>query len=213
MLRQKKGKALRADEISKIPVHLIEGKGITRDDEFDVFNDPEYWKNQELIEVNIGKYIKELKNDFGYRINIHSYRPWPQTTYGTTSKESIKAKWKQKSLKKITKDWLKQNNIPYNRLFVEKTGIDVTSANFSVIGYIFGIAKSNFRNRFFYTRKKSYRYFIEDTIENATKLARNCEYVFLLNQPYNKHIFNELPSNVVRVNDWIEIREKIKELG
>jgi len=161
---------------------------------------------------NIGKYIKELKNDFGYRINIHSYRPWPQSSYGTLSNESLKNTWKRKSLKKITKDWLKQYEIPYNDLFIEKTGIDVTSANFSLVGFIFGIAKSNFRNRFFYTRKKSYRYFIEDTIENAIKLSRNCEYVFLLNQPYNNSN-NALPSNVIRVENWIEIREKIRELG
>ena len=62
--------------------------------------------------------------------------------------------------------------------------------------------------------KKGYRYFVEDLPENAIKLASTCEYVFLIKQPYNTELqYPNLPSNVLRVKDWNEILDKIKELG
>ena len=84
-----------------------------------------------------------------------------------------------------------------------------------MFGLLFGITKSQFKNRFFYTGKKPYRYFVEDTPEIAIKLSYNCEYVFLLEQTYNtkEQFTQELPANIIRVKDWEEIKNRIKELG
>jgi len=208
-------KKLEPEEIIKIPVSQIKEKNISNDDEFDVFNDPEYWGKQLLISSDVGKVIKELKNTFGYKINIHSYRPWPQYTYGSSKRELVDRAWEGKSLAKITKEWLKKAEIPYNNIYIEKSSIDTSKRSFSIFGLLFGISKSQFKNRFYYTNKKPYRYFVEDTPENAIKLCSNCEFVFLIDQPYNtKDNFpQELPGNVIRVMNWGEIKNKIKELG
>jgi uncharacterized HAD superfamily protein len=117
---------------------------------------------------------------------------------------------KFKAITLITKKWLKKHKISYNSLLVEKAAIDVESIRFNFLG----IPRSNYKNRFYYSRKESYRYFIEDDLKNAVKLAANCEYVFLINHPYNQYPNDgSFPNNIIRVNNWIEIREKIRELG
>lgn len=223
---------LTPDEIVRIPVSLIDNKRISVDNEFDVFNHPKYWSDQILINEHIGKVIKELKNSFGYKINIHSYRPWPQYEYGNILNESrINELWgiksinlwsnikfrygKKRKLKKLTKKWLKTAKIPYNNLFIEKSSIDYSSRSLSLFGLIYNVSSGQFKNRFYYTNKKPYRYFIEDTPENAIKLASTCEYVFLIEHPYNSEInFKEnLPINVIRVKNWSEIKNTIKKLG
>jgi uncharacterized HAD superfamily protein len=77
---------------------------------------------------------------------------------------------------------------------------------------ILGIARKKYLNRFYYTFIKPYRYFIEDTPENAIKLSNNCEYVFLFEQPYNRNT-DELPHNVIRVSSWEEIKDFIGQKG
>lgn len=223
---------LNPDEIIRIPVNLIDNKNISVDNEFDVFNHPSYWSEQIVIKEDIGKVIKELKNSFGYKINIHSYRPWPQYEYGNNLNETkINELWgiktidlwnnkkirfgKKSKLKRLTKKWLKNAKIPFNNLFIEKSSIDYSSRSLSFFGIIYNISNGQFKNRFYYTNKKPYRYFIEDTPENAIKLASTCEYVFLIEQPYNSEAnFQEsLPINVIRVKNWSEIKNIIKKLG
>jgi|GEM_PF-738115 len=231
-------KKIQPEEITKIPVSNIVEKNIDKNDEFDVFNNPEYWKEQKPIEENIGKIIKQLKNGYGYKVHVHSSRPWPLYTYGKLLKrKSINKLWgikefeifnkhfvykRKTSLKKITKKWLRENEIPVskkwlgikNRLYIEKSGVDSSKRSFTIWGLLFGITKGNFKNRFYYTSKTPYRYFIEDDIDNAIKLSATCEYIFLIDQPYNK-VENEddLPSNIFRVKDWNEINNKIKQVG
>jgi len=205
-------KRLKPEEINKIPVNLIVEKKIDKNDEFDVFNKPKYWEEQRPIDDNIGKIIKELKNTFGYKIYIHSYRPWPQYTYGKIITEANNL-WKNKSLEEITKEWLKKNNIPYDNLYIEKQGIDSSKKSFTIWGLLMGISKGKLKNRFYLTAKTPYRYFVEDDIDNAVKLAANCEYVFLINQPYNQTGCEQLPHNIIRVNNWTEIKTNIKKLG
>ena len=61
-------KILNPDEITKIPVkNIIGGKDISSKDEYEVFNSSDYWIEQELIDTNANKIIKELKNSFGYK--------------------------------------------------------------------------------------------------------------------------------------------------
>jgi hypothetical protein len=206
------GKQLKPEEINVIPVSLIEGKEVDRDDEFDVFNNPVYWEIQEIIENNVGKTIKELKNSFGYRINIHSYRPWPQYAFGHLIKSDNNL-WRDKILKKITKEWLDKYGIEHNNLYIEKNSIDTSKRSFSIWGLLFNASKSSFKNRFYYTSKHPYRYFVEDDIDNAKKLAINCEYVFLIDQPYNKTTIEDLPKNIIRVTNWTQIKSEIKRLG
>ena len=182
-------KKLIPEEINKLPVSSIEGKVITLDEEFDVFNNPEYWQKQQLIEDNVGNIIKELKNRFGYIIKIHTYRPWPDYSCGKIIRKENDL-WKKTSLNKITKSWLLKNGIVYNRLFIEKNQVI---------------------NRFYHTSKNSYRYFIEDDINNAIKLSFNCEYIFLIDQPYNQR--DKLPANIIRVKGWNEIKSEIKNRG
>ena len=224
-------KILTADEIIQIPVNQIKNKKISPDNEYDVFNQPAYWSKQIVIDENIGKIIKELKNSLGYTIKIHSYRPWPQYTYGEILKENdIDKLWKiikiglwnnkkikfgkKRKLKIITKKWLKNAKIPYNKLYIENSSIDYSNRSLSLLGLINKLYKSQL-NRFYYTNKKPYRYFIEDTPENAKKLASTCEFVFLIEHPYNSEInFPEkLPFNVIRVKNWNEIKNTIKKLG
>ena len=205
-------KQLNPEEINKIPVSNIAGKNIDKNDEFDVFNNPEYWKGQNPIEENVDKIIKQIKNGYGYKINIHSYRPWPQYLYGNLiTKNNVL--WKKKSLKKITKEWLKNNQIPFSKLFIEKQSFDTSNKSFTIWGLLFGISKGNFENRFYYTTKTPYRYFVEDDIDNAIKLSATCEFVFLIDQPYNSIEQNDLPINIIRVKSWREINDKIKQLG
>jgi hypothetical protein len=208
-------KKLTPEEINIIPVNRIKNKKITVDDEFDVFNNPEYWEKQLEISPGVGKIIKKLKNSYGYRINIHSYRPWPQYAHGTLTEDEINSLWKGKSLTKITKQWLKESNIPSSKVHIEKSSIDISKKSMSMWGILFGFTKSQFKNRFYYTGMKPYRYFVEDTFENAIKLSSNCDYVFLIEQTYNgcEQFQQELPPNIIRVNKWEEIEDKIKELG
>lgn len=200
--------------INKIPVHKMDNSVVTRDMEFDIFNDPQYWNDLELIDSNVSNIIQELKNLIGYKIHIHSYRPWPQFSFGTQPKDYVLKKW-SKDLKTLTEKWLKSKEILYSNLYIERSSIDFPGSKHMFFGLIFGFARKKYLNRFYYTFIKTYRYFIEDTPENAIKLSNNCEYVFLIKQPYNSELnFQEnLPNNVIRVKDWDEIRNIIKRLG
>ncbi|MBS2210261.1 hypothetical protein KEM09_02560 [Carboxylicivirga mesophila] len=213
MLWEKKGITLWADDIDKIPVHQMTNSIITRNDEFDIFNDPEYWKRQDEFQTDVGKIIQELRNSFGYKIHIHTYRPWPQFSFGTISRVILETKWSDNSIKKITKEWLNRYNIEYDKLYIERTSIDKGRMKFIFLGSLFNLIRKDFKNRFFYTNNKPYRYFVEDDINNAKKLSRYCEYVFLIEQTYNCNTEIDMPINIIRVKDWKEIKEYIKELG
>jgi uncharacterized HAD superfamily protein len=204
-------KNLKPEEINRIPVSLIKDKVIDKNDEFDVFNNPNYWQGQNIIEKEVAKTIKELKNGFGYVINIHTNRPWPQYLYGDLIKKEDNL-WKNMSLKKITKTWLKDNSIDYDNLFLERYTLDSSKRSLSFWNLL-NISTASIKNRYYYTSKRPYRYFVEDDLDNAIKLAVNCEFVFLIDQPYNQIPKDELPNNIIRVNNWAEIKEKIKKLG
>lgn len=119
------------------------------------------------------------------------------------------SKGRYRRIKSITKDWLKKVDIKYDKLIIETNGVDnPPSKNISKI------PKFYFRNRYYHAQKHHFRYFIEDIVENAIRLSFSCDYVFLIEQPYNsKENFQDLPNNIFRVKDWSAIKEKIKELG
>ena len=74
-------KSLWENEIIKVPVSLIPNKGITRHDEYIVFNKQKYWQVQEVFDEKTVDTIDELRNSFGFKICIFSNRPWPDTKY------------------------------------------------------------------------------------------------------------------------------------
>lgn len=209
-------KSLTPEEITTIPVHHIRDKNISEKAANEVFNNPEYWTQQTSIDEEASKIIRKLKNRLGYKIYIHSYRPWPEYSNTVSDKKSIEKLWSNSdNLSKLTKNWLGERGIVSDKLFIEKSSADFSSRSFSLFGIIYGIQKASFRNRFYKTAKKPYRYFVEDDPENAIKLANTCEYVFLIKQPYNtkKNLKQKLPQNVIRVKDWLEIEMWIKKLG
>lgn len=75
-----------------------------------------------------------------------------------------------------------------------------------------GVKKSLYKNRYYFSQKYRIKYFVEDEVQKAIKLSSICKYVFLITHKYNEE-YKDLPFNVVRVNDWNEIYEKIKELS
>lgn len=97
----------------------------------------------------------------------------------------------------ITKCWLQKNEIEYDTLTIERGSENVADP------------QGPFRNRFYVSRKKKIRFFVEDDAEKANKLAYICDIVFLIKQPYNKN--EKLPSNVVRVGSWNELYRQIRK--
>lgn len=67
-----------------------------------------------------------------------------------------------------------------------------------------------FKNRFYESSKKNIRFFVEDDLRKAIKLSYICDFIFLLDHPYNQE--RNLPNNVFRVKSWEEIYRKIREL-
>jgi uncharacterized HAD superfamily protein len=231
-------KTLWEDEVIKVPVSLIPNKGITRHDEFIVFNNQKYWIVQKVFDDKTADTIDELRNSFGYKICIFSNRPWPDTKYlSENEKYGVLKKWwsikcfgktrqlpllkilsttqlyKNKlryfKIKKITKRWLKKVQINYDKLIIETSSVDNPPAK--TLGQI---PRPSFRNRYYFARKQHFRYFVEDIPENAIKLSLSCDYIFLIEQPYNSQVdYPDLPKNIIRVKNWSAIKEKIRELG
>jgi uncharacterized HAD superfamily protein len=97
----------------------------------------------------------------------------------------------------MTRCWLQKNGIEYDAITIERGSEDVADP------------QGHFRNRFYVSRKKKIRFFVEDDAEKANKLAYICDVVFLMEQPYNMN--EKLPSNVVRVGSWNELYCQIRK--
>jgi len=230
-LKKNANKDLKPEEITNIPVSMISGKDITSTDEHKVFNDLNYWIQQLLIGYEVGLILKDLRENFGYKINVFSYRNWPKKDHCDHHEQiSIVKKWSKYSfpyinfsipfdkyksiyglsvIKSITRKWLKKNQIKFDKII-----IDSNRDNDKLIEYNrFKSLKKDFRNRYYHTKLNSYRFFIDDELPNAIKLSYTCKYVLLIDQPYNQFDHQIIPSNIIRVYSWSEIKEKIKELS
>lgn len=118
---------------------------------------------------------------------------------------------KEEPLKIITKHWLNEKGIIYDKFIFEK-GNDYSSD-----------PRGEFNNRFYIARKKKIRFFVEDDFEKAIKLSYICDIVFLISHPYNEpsdklpedinQLRENLPSNILRVKDWNEIYRYIRRLS
>ncbi len=97
----------------------------------------------------------------------------------------------------MTRCWLQKNGIEYDAITIERGSEDVADP------------QGHSRNRFFISRKKKIKFFVEDDAEKANKLAYICDVVFLMEQPYNMN--EKLPGNVVRVASWNELYCQIRK--
>ncbi|WPC41687.1 5' nucleotidase, NT5C type [Clostridium sp. JS66] len=93
---------------------------------------------------------------------------------------------RDKDLKLLTYSYLNNNSIPYDDIFVLGTHYKVDMA-----------------------RKLKCDIFIEDSYENALQLSENGFKVLLIDTNYNRKPLNK---NIVRVLNWNEIYEVIKEM-
>ena len=217
MLADLCGKEVDPQTIIRIPVHecqeLKDGSGksmsVTEQDEHAIFNHPRYWREMPA-EEQARDMLGRLKNVFRFRIFIFTHRPWPHPTTFPQGKEAeYRSLWEGESqawqsgsvaIKRITRDWLYQHGMPYDRLVVEAGNIHTTEPRLLV------------RNRFVISERKRIRVFVEDDLFKAKKLAHICELVFLLDQPYNQCEESDLPNNVIRVESWRGIYEYIREV-
>ena len=115
----------------------------------------------------------------------------------------------------ITRWWLCKNGLDYSSLTIERGNENVADP------------QGHFRNRFHISRKKIIRYFVDDDLEKAKKLAYICDAVFLVEHPYNIGYENkcencghdckrekiDLPSNIRTVKSWDEIYKSIRLLS
>jgi uncharacterized HAD superfamily protein len=195
------GKSISPEKITKIPVQECRTleQNVRKEDCYEVFNDPDYWKtmpiNDDCVEV-----LNKFKNSFNYRVELFTWRGWPEERYFPKDKINeyiykwylVDLNWRTKGLaiKKLTKEWLKNNNVPYDKLTIESGSEDTPNPKFFL------------KNRFQYARRGNYSIFVEDEVEKAKKLAQICDIVFLINQPYNQGDDLILEKNIIRVGGW-----------
>lgn len=235
LLKENAGKQISPEQILIMPVHEHTALNVSREDERKVFNDPRYWKDMPAME-DASNRIRTLRNVFELKVYIFTYRPWPDSQDKKELIEKVRLfcqqvrhfsfltillkfllvgclvkRWKEKPLKEITKRWLKERGIDYDKFFFEK-GNDYSSD-----------PRGKFKNRFYVSRKNKTRFFVEDDFEKAVKLCYICDVVFLISHPYNepqeglpKEINasrSNLPSNIIRVKSWNEIYKNIRRLS
>jgi len=230
LLKKNTGKDLLPENIKIIPVRDNPELNISREDEKKVFNDPEYWITMPQIDGAI-ETLNKIKNIFHLKVFIFTYRDWPSKN----EENCIKNNWEKiicsyynrlglnnlikrieildfcifkKNIDKITKLWLFENGIKFPRSF-KKHNNDVKLI----------IEKGNeeikeprqmFKNRFYVSSKNNIKFFVEDDLRKAIKLSYICDFIFLLDHPYNQE--KSLPNNVFRMKSWEEIYRKIREL-
>lgn len=244
MLKEKTGIQLEPDKITTIPLHDCPIQDVSREDEKKVFNDPRYWS--EMTPVDESAHNLDRLRNMNLKIHIFSHRAWPNT-FGMEEKDStrIRKQWHSESIKLIkkaygnksyrnfwrkvrlylniktspieqmTECWLRLNNFNFNTLTIEQGNEDVSDP------------QGHFRNRFYIASKKRIKFFVEDDLEKAIKLAYICDVVFLLDQPYNRNLPDKcsgckydcklddkyVPDNVKRVKSWDDIYKCVRMIS
>jgi uncharacterized HAD superfamily protein len=231
-----RGKVLSPAAISKIPVHEDSSLQISEEDERAVFNTPSYWTEMPVA-PEAAQNIRKIRNGLKLKIFIFTYRHSPKRPSPKEQiEEKTISQWKiasvesyeelasimPQSVKKVmskvflarlqfrnnarfgikpidylTERWLEKNEIEYDKLIIEKGSDDASDP------------RGQFRNRFYISRKKKIKFFVEDDPEKALKLSFICDFVFLMEQSYNA--LEELPSNVIRVRNWNEVFQQIRK--
>lgn len=192
ILKQVTNKEICVSDIKSLPVHM--STNVTRQDEHKVFQTKEYWEQQELSDDAKECLIQEIKNKLGFKVFVFTWRDWKV-------KRDINGKKTRFNIQKHTKTWLKNKEISFNKIKFEKGNYDRPVS-------VFG---AKYKTRYYYAKKFKIRYFVEDNLRNAEKLSHICDYVFLIDHPYNES--DSLPYNVIRVTKWEEIVEWIKQFN
>jgi uncharacterized HAD superfamily protein len=202
LLQKHTGKIIKAEQITRIPVHTVSGLGVARQDELLVFNDPDYWTKM-LVDPAAQTAIKRMARFYSsHQIRLYTHRPWPDVTLlSECDKKRFSDLWPKRCcclqdepIVTFTKDWLRKHGFSYNSLLVE----DDTKPN---------------RNRFAEADAGAISIFIEDDLMNAKRLAVSCEKVLLLDAPYNQAPVATLPANVVRIKSWDELFDELTATG
>lgn len=227
-LKEKVGKEIDPECITRIPVHEM-GGSVSEADEHTVFNWAYYWRDLPVVDSDLRSVLNKLRNLFGFEIWLFTHRGWPQeSTFPSNSTEEYWRAWESLSrwaylrrlrvlafdfwfkgrgiagfvhgrlILSITKKWLRSNKISYDKLIIER-------GNTNTIDPLIRT-----RNRFLIAREKMLRIFIEDDLTKAKRLSNFCEVVFLIDHPYNQA--ESLPKNLIRVRSWREIQDHIKHL-
>jgi uncharacterized HAD superfamily protein len=226
VLSERLSKRLDPAQINVIPVHEIEGAGITIDDEEAVFNWPKYWTDMPVLN-GASDATKKFRR-LGYKIFVFTYRPWPRIDKFSdqANKKAYWVAWNHESwlatpfywklmstlenvlgkrefltsriIRKVTINWLGANQIEYDHLVVERANVYTADP------------WAHAKNRFLDSIRLNARFFVEDDLYKAIKLAYICEVVFLMNHPYNQKNASELPPNIIRVESWKDIYSFIK---
>jgi uncharacterized HAD superfamily protein len=201
-LRLIRRKHLAPASINVIPVHSIPGTDVTEDDEKAVFNDPSYWSEMPVF-PSAPDWLERIKSVLGYKIVLFTRRPWPNRAgFPQGQEREFDERWDKihhgasqgrSAIEELTHAWLHRHGIRFDNVTVE-------------------VGKSPELTRFALAQQGLFRVFVEDDLGNATKLARHCDLVFLVNHPYNQANGNAIPNNIIRVSDWREIYQKIDKL-
>jgi uncharacterized HAD superfamily protein len=170
------------------------------------------WNDQALALMRKTYGSRSLRSVFN-RIQLWMGFPGEETTkiawYRVDRRLSswIQMKFGSRPIEQFTKCWLRLHNIDCDDLTIEQGNEDVADP------------QGHFHNRFYIARKKQIRFFVEDDLDKAIKLAYICDIVFLLDHPYNRNTQDrcqkcirkckqerrDVPDNVTRVESWGEI--------
>lgn len=234
------GKKIDKNLIKEIPVHLNKELGISYDDERIVFNTKEYWeqlsfKTEAIKRINDFEKRFGLEivfftyRDWPQYKNLEDYKKFEQKIKNA-GYNALKYSKNKKEISNITNEWInKENEIKirgfttngfkgkilnvrskfeksYKKIVMEIGNPYISNTRFT--NRFRGLILNN--NRFQRVSIKGFKYFIEDTPENAIRLSSFCDYVFMFNEPYNQSDRYIFPKNVIRVNSWNDIYSHIK---
>lgn len=178
------------------------------------------WNNQALALMRKTYGSRSLHSVFN-RIRLWIGFPRDETTkivwYRVDKQLSswIQMKFGSRPIEQFTKCWLRLHNIDCDDLTIEQGNEDVADP------------EAHFHNRFYIARKEQIRFFVEDDLDKAIKLAYICDIVFLLDHPYNhntqdkcqkckrkcKQERRSVPDNVKRVESWDAIYRYIRRVS
>lgn len=239
VLKAKGGPDINPDTIVFLPVRDDPSLGVTRAQEIEVFNSPEYWTDM-IPDPEAGYYVRALR-DMGLEIHLVTNRPWPdlrrvdkddrpkvnRSWSSTTQKiisrcSEIERLWltficmslrSKPAIEVLTKDWLRRHDIPFDSLTIERS-VSTDGVHHSL----------STKSRVQIAQKHALKFFVEDDWESAYRLAFICDVVFLIRHPYNEamptredlfrkgRLTEPLPGNVVVVDGWSKIHRAIKQL-
>jgi len=95
-LKKHTGIHIKPDQITVIPVHECEGLGVTRQDEIEVFNDPQYWITMPPVSDSADN-LRRIHKSFNMKIHIFTHRPGPiELGMNEAEKRKLRRIWSQK---------------------------------------------------------------------------------------------------------------------